>query len=48
MKNILIITNIVSFLQSCGVKASKNEVERLSGVGVWPVNPSTLFETANQ
>jgi hypothetical protein len=31
----------VYYYQSCGVKVSKNKVERLSGVGVWPVNPST-------
>ena len=34
------IENIVLYYQSCGVKVSKNKVERLSGVGVWPVNPS--------
>jgi hypothetical protein len=28
------------FYQSCGVKVSKTKVERLSGVGVWPANPS--------
>jgi len=40
MKNTLIIKNIVLYYQSCGVKVSKNKIERLSGVGVWPVNPS--------
>jgi hypothetical protein len=41
MKNTLIIKNIVLYYQSCGVKVSKNKVERLGGVGVWPVNPSS-------
>jgi len=40
MKNTLIIKNIVLYYQSCGVKVSKNKVERMSGVGVWPVNAS--------
>ncbi len=31
MKNTLIIANIVLYFQSCGVKVSKNKVERLSG-----------------
>jgi hypothetical protein len=30
----------VLYYQSCGVKVSKTKVERLSGVGVWPANPS--------
>ena len=34
MKNTRIITNIVLFLQSCGVKVFKFQVERLSGVGL--------------
>jgi hypothetical protein len=41
IKKTLIIDNIVLYYQSCGVKVSKTKVERLSGVGVWPVNPST-------
>jgi hypothetical protein len=44
MKNTLIIENIVLYYESCGVKVSKNKVERLSGVGVWPVNPSRYIE----
>jgi hypothetical protein len=40
MKNTPIIENIVLYYQSCGVKVSKNKVERMSGVGVWPVNAS--------
>jgi hypothetical protein len=43
MKNTLIIKNIVLYYQSCGVKVSKNKVERLSDVGVWPVNPSMVY-----
>jgi hypothetical protein len=38
MKNTVIIENV-----SCGVKVFKTKVERLSGVGVWPVNPSIYW-----
>jgi hypothetical protein len=40
MKNTLNNTDIVLVSLNCGVIIVKPEFERLSGVGVWMVNPS--------
>jgi hypothetical protein len=41
MKNTLKSPNLKLVFPSCGVVVAKFGFERLSGVGVWVVNPST-------